>query len=59
MRWFELAMPGVYILAGLLLLITDVALDYIPNLRTPIAVVLIGYGSFRGWRTWCGHKERP
>lgn len=59
MRWFELAMPGVYVLAGLLLLLTNVALDYIPNLRTPIAMVLIGYGAFRGWRTWKKRAEQP
>ena len=51
-RWFDLAMPAVYIIAGALLLFSDVALEYIPNLRGVLAAVLIGYGLYRGWRIW-------
>ncbi len=44
---FALGMSGFYILAGLLIGLTDVAKDVLPHYRPALALVLVGYGVLR------------
>ena len=52
MRWFNLAMPLVYIAIGVLLLFTASINGIIERVRVPLAWVLIGYGAYRAWRVY-------
>jgi hypothetical protein len=58
MRWFNLAMPVVYVAVGVILLTTESANATIQRLRAPFAWLPIGYGAFRAWRAYRGPTDR-
>lgn len=47
MKYFALAMSAVYVLAGCALLFSDVLIDLFPRFRTPLGILLVGYGVVR------------
>jgi len=49
LRAFALAMPVFYIVCGGVLLFTDVFIQLIPNYRTALGGILVGYGALRLW----------
>lgn len=48
MKWFAVFMSVVYIIAGCVLLFTDIASEVVSEYRTMLGAVLIGYGVVRG-----------
>jgi prepilin signal peptidase PulO-like enzyme (type II secretory pathway) len=49
MRHFTLAMAVVYMALGLALLVTNVLQHVVPNYRSALGAVLLGYGAIRLW----------
>ena len=52
MKYFALAMSALYIVAGLLLMLTDAMSERIAAFRIPLGAVLVLYGAMRGWIWW-------
>jgi uncharacterized membrane protein HdeD (DUF308 family) len=53
----RLVMSVVYLIAGLLILCTDVLSDTISSYRTLLGAVLVGYGLLRGWLWYRGRAN--
>ncbi len=48
MKWFAVFMSVVYIVAGCIMLFTNIAGDVVSQYRTIFGAVLVGYGVLRG-----------
>ncbi len=52
MKFFVLAMSALYVLAGCVFLFTNALVELIPRFRSPLGLLLLGYGVVRAymWR---------